>query len=281
MPTYIPSYFQYGRTENAVRRMIEELMNENEELINQSEELINENEELMNNMPERYKYNQEHLFDYAINFERRLRRNGGTNYMNMILIDEIRKQTYEEKIKMITIKIEEKLDYLQHHVYWTGPLGAEVLQSTQQNKCRSCGIAIEKLRNNNIGRFMSILNDLFENAHQINEIEALDEIKDLLKELNPIEKNYLEVHKLFKNKINKTLFLENQFRSFHSFCDEQNSYDNMISIIKILQRVKHHFGDEINIEYTFKKENHEDFSDIEKTIKENAYKEINGMRFLL
>lgn len=283
MPTYNPSFnFEYSMRPGSfstVRRMIEEIMNQNEELINQSEELINENES--SNMPERCEYNQEHLFDYAIRFERRLRHNGGTDYMNMILIDEIRKQSYEERIKMITTKIEEKLDYLQHHVYWTGPLGAEVLQSTQQNKCRSCGIAIEKLRNNNIGRFMSILNDLFDNAHQIDEKRILEEIKDLLKKVNPVENNYFRIAKLFKNKLDKILFLENQFRSFHSFCDEQNSYDNMISIIKILQRMKHQYGEEINIEYTFKKENHESFSDIEKTIKENIYKELNGMRFLL
>lgn len=285
MPSYNPSFNFEFRTEeynNILRRMVEELMEENEELNTPGIELeSNIPVELESNMQEEYHYNREHLFDYAIRFERNLRRNGGTNYMNMSLIDELRKQTYEEKIGMITIKIEEKLDYLQSHVYWTGPLGAEILQSTQRNKCVSCGIAIEKLRNNNIGRFMSILNDLFNNAHQVDEKRILEEIKDLLKELSPIENNYYEITKLFKNKFNKILFLENQFRSFHSFCNDQNSYDNMISIIKILQRIKHQYGEEINIEYTFKKENHDDFSDIEKEIKESLYKELNGIRFLL
>lgn len=267
MPTYNPSFnFEFRLEDNRrLRRIIEELTEENRR----------------RNMPEQYVYDSKHLFDYAINFERRLRRNGGTNYMNMTLIDEIRKQTYEERIGMITIKIEEKLDYLQHHVYLSGPLGAEILQSTHKNKCVSCGIAIEKLRNNNIGRFMSILDDLFNNAHQKDEKRILEEIKDLLKQLNPIEENYMKIQELFKNRFNKISFLENQFRSFHSFCDEQNPYDNMISIVKILQRMKHHYGDEINIEYTFKKEFHADFSDIEKTIKKDLYKELNGLRFLL
>ena len=268
MPSYNPYFnfeFRANEYNNILRRMVEELTRENGRL----------------NMPEEYHYDSEHLFDYAINFERRLRRNGGTNYMNMTLIDEIRKQIYEERISMITIKIEEKLDYLQHHVYWSGSLGAETLQSTHRNKCQSCGIAIEKLRNNNIGRFMSILDDLFTNAHQRDEKRILEEIKELLKQLNPIEANYMNIQELFRSKFNKISFLENQFRSFHSFCDEQNSYDNMISIVKILQRMKHHYGDEINIEYTFKKENHEDFSDIEKTIKEGLYKELYGLRFLL
>ena len=269
MPSYNPSInFQWTirpEENNRLRRIIQELSEEHGRL----------------NMPEEYHYDSEHLFDYAINFERRLRRNGGTNYMNMTLIDEIRKQTYEERINMITTKIEEKLDYLQHHIYWTGPLGAETLQSTHRNKCQSCSIAIEKLRNNNIGRFMSILDDLFNNAHQRDEKRILEEIKELLKQLNPIEENYMNIQELFRSKFNKISFLENQFRSFHSFCDEQNSYDNMISIVKILQRMKHHYGDEINIEYTFKKENHEDFSDIEKTIKESLYKELYGLRFLL
>ena len=269
MPSYNPS-FNYQWTVG---------LNENNRLRELIQRLHEENRRI--NMPIQCDYDREHLFDYAINFERRLRRNGGTNYMNMTLIDEIRKQIYEERISMITNKIEEKLDYLQHHIYWTGPLGAETLQSTHRNKCQSCGIAIEKLRNNNIGRFMSILDDLFNNAHQRDEKRILEEIKDLLKQINPIEKNYMKIQNLFKHKFDKILFLENQFRSFHSFCDEQNSYDNMISIVKILQRIKHQYGDEINIEYIFKKENHEDFSDIEKTIKESLYKELNGLRFLL
>lgn len=287
MPSYSPNFnYSFTIDENSrLRRILEEMVREQrdrqEEYEGLNRQAENERTTLASNMTEEYQYNKEHLFDYAIRFERNLRRNGGTNYMNMPLIDELRKQIFKEEIRMIALQIEKKLDYLQSHIYWTGPLGAEVLQSTQRNKCVSCGIAIEKLRNNNIGRFMSILNDLFNNAHQVDEKRILEEIKDLLKKLNPIENNYFKITKLFKNKFDKILFLENQFRSFHSFCDEQNSYDNMISIIKILQRMKHQYGEEINIEYTFKKENHESFSDIEKTIKENIYKELNGMRFLL
>ena len=235
-----------------------------------------------NNPRDNREINRHTIYNNAINFERNLKiRKNRRDYMNMELIETLRLQNTDIKIKEACFEIRDILEILRREIYWTGPLGAEFLPPTNENKCVSCGMAINFLENNNIGRLSTILNSLFENAHDEKEIEQIDRIKEILLEINPIENKYYDVFLNNRNKFVLINFINNQFRSFYSFCDNQNNYDNMISIIKILQRTKQHTGLEIKINYKFLKENHENFYDIEKYIKEECIKQIQGIRFLL
>lgn len=235
-----------------------------------------------NNNPRNRETNSYTIYDNAIDFERKLKiRKNRRDYMNMELIETLRLQNTDRKIKEACFKIKDILEILRREIYWTGPLGAEFLPPTNENKCVSCGMAINFLENNNIGRLSTILNSLFENAHDEKEIEQINKIKEILLEINPIENKYYDIFLNNRNKFLLINFINNQFRQFYSFCENQNNYDNMISIIKILQRTKQNTGLEIKINYTFLKENHENFYDIEKYIKKECIKQIQGIRFLL
>lgn len=168
----------------------------------------------------------------------------------------------------------EVLKYLHEQLYWSGPLGAR--QVYFYNKCVTTGKILESIKDQS---------EYKRNMKRLNKMIELSEIEDhdyLIRARKLYREYYSEINLDIDipEEIEYIMFeVKRELQRFHSFCDNQNSYDNMISIIKIFNRLKAKKQD-LKLNGEFSQENTR-FDLIEKDLKYQVCKDLMPIRFLL
>ena len=186
------------------------------------------------------------------------------------------------------IELKNKLNNLKE-LYHRGPLGAEMIEDkeknyfTTTNKYHFAFSMLENIENMQINIAKRRLN-LLEKYCSENELEVklITEIKNIFNERNSTMNQINRIKKIinFEHERIKIDFLKNQFRMFKSFKNNQNEYDNIISILKIFDRYQKTFNEKINTNFIFNNTNN-DFGKIEEITLSNKTKIFNTIRFQL
>lgn len=180
-----------------------------------------------------------------------------------------------ERFELIEM-LNNKLEYLYTDMYGYGDLGAQ--EVFNYNKCVTAGEIKEtftfiKSFNRNLKR----LNKMIE-MDDSRDIELLKEVKQLFLKLHErgIDSNTYNIRIPYKiyNSIMKTIY---EFERYDGFCENQNSFDNMISIIKIHERLsRYNNALKLNGEFDSEDKLH---LDIVKDLKSQMFRQLESIRF--
>ncbi len=175
---------------------------------------------------------------------------------------------------MLEVEIKNILTYLHEDLYWSGPLGAEMVYF--HNKCVTADKILQTFKQEDqFDRNMKRINKMINTARE-DDYSILVELKELFEEYYKKINFGIRIPYLIKYNI---LEVNREFERFKSFCDNQNCYDNMISIIKIFNRLKMNKKDlKLNGEFNG---DETDFEFFENDIKYQILKDLEGIRFTL
>ena len=169
-----------------------------------------------------------------------------------------------------------KLEYLFTDMYGYGDLGAQEVYAF--NKCVTAGKIRDTFTNfNEFNRNLKRLNKMIEMGDS-RDIELLKEVKQLFLRLHRRGEdcNTYNIHIPYKiyNSIMKTIY---EFERYDGFCENQNSFDNMISIIKIHERLSR-YNKELKLNGEFDSEDKLHL-DIVKDLKHQMFRQLESIRF--
>ena len=131
-----------------------------------------------------------------------------------------------------------------------------------------------------------LLNNYEESGY---ENDLLTELKDLYKEYkkyrklqidNEVKEYYLNNN--FKKTKEKLNAVNSELRRYHGFCNNQNVYDNILSILKIFRKLKHYYDKNIIIK-DLKFNNKDSFKNEQVLLnyRDNLLKEFEIIRFIV
>ncbi len=185
-----------------------------------------------------------------------------------------REEIYEE--------LKSKLFYMYDEMYRCGSLGA-----TQVYSYNKCVTAREIL--NTLGHPEQIKRNLkrLERMVEINDerdIEIVKKVYDLfLKYYEDVDFiKYERIYKVPGNTKDRIILIKREFERYHSFCGNQNPFDNMISLIKIYKRMQMAKPDLIlnaKFDSTGGEYSNYMFEDVEKDLKNQILSELRPIRF--
>lgn len=187
--------------------------------------------------------------------------------------------------------INNDLEELENHYEENDNYNDIVFLTLNENKFllekTECLKVIKKLMDNDCIKHYDIIMDIINNidyySHSNYERGTLHRMKQHL-EQHRLENLYkvslLECSTTFQRIKHKNNLILQQYKHFMSFNNNQNNYDNMISILKIIGRLKEY---DIDIDYSWFNFNSK--HDISNTFSEyilyEGLKEFNSMRFLI
>ena len=177
-----------------------------------------------------------------------------------------------------------KLFYMYDELYRNGSLGATPVYS--YNKCVTAREILDSLEfpgsiRRNIKRLQKMID-----INDERDIELVKEVYELyLKYYEDMDFiKYEMIYKVPYDTKNKINMVNREFERYHNFCKNQNPFDNMISLIKIYERMKSVKSDLIlNAEFdsTGGEYSNYMFENIEKDMKDQVLSELRPMRFKL
>ncbi|MBO5478541.1 MAG: hypothetical protein J6J36_08155 [Clostridia bacterium] len=178
--------------------------------------------------------------------------------------------------------LKSKLFYMYDELYRSGSLGATPVYS--YNKCVTAREILGSLGfPGSIRRNIKRLEKMID-INDERDIELVKEVYELyLKYYEDMD--FIKYERLYKvpydiqNKIN---MVNREFERYHSFCSNQNPFDNMISLIKIYERMKMAKSDLIlNAEFdsTGGEYSNYMYENVERDMKDQVLSELRPMRF--
>lgn len=178
--------------------------------------------------------------------------------------------------------LKSKLFYMYDELYRSGSLGATPVYN--YNKCVTAREILNSLRfPGSIRRNIKRLEEMI-NINDERDIELVKEVYELyLKYYEDMD--FIKYERLYKvpydiqNKIN---MVNREFERYRSFCSNQNPFDNMISLIKIYERMKMAKSDLIlNAEFdsTGGEYSNYMYENVERDMKDQVLSELRPMRF--
>ena len=187
-----------------------------------------------------------------------------------------RNEIYEE--------LKDKLFYMYDELYRSGDLGATYVY--HYNKCVTAREILNELGfPGSIRRNLKRLRRMIEIGDE-RDIEIVKEVYELfIKYYEGIDFiRYERIYNIPFDIRNRIDMVNREFERYHNFCGNQNPFDNMISIIKIYERMKTVKSDLIlNAEFdsTGGEYSKYMFENIEKDMKEQVLSELRPIRFKL
>lgn len=180
--------------------------------------------------------------------------------------------------------LKNKLFYMYDELYRSGSLGATSVYC--YNKCVTAREILDSLGYpNQIRRNIKRLERMIE-INDERDIEIVKEVYDLyLKYYEDMD--FVKDERLYKipYDIKKKIDLVNrEFERYHSFCGNQNPFDNMISLVKIYERMKSTKSDlTLNAEFdsTGGEYSNYMYENVERDMKDQVLAELRPMRFKL
>lgn len=171
------------------------------------------------------------------------------------------------------------LGYLFGDLYRVGHPGDEIIYLNNIRIGNKCTVTRDILHNlTDYETNIKLIDALLEKA-VAEDIEYLIKIKELYNDIYNIEIPNINIRDTLKYDIGS---FNSEFSRFRTFCDSQNKYDNMISIMKIVERLMVNRDCKLVLDYEFDSECDEDFwKDIETDLKSQIYNEFIGLRFQL
>lgn len=185
-----------------------------------------------------------------------------------------REEIYEE--------LKSKLFYMYDELYRCGSLGATQVYS--YNKCVTAREILDTLGHpEQIKRNLKRLERMVE-INDERDIEIVKQVYELfLKYYGDVDFiKYERVYKIPNDTKNKINIMRREFERYHGFCENQNPFDNMISLIKIYKRMEAIKPDLIlNAEFdsTGGEYSNYMFENVEKDLKEQVLSELRPIRF--
>ena len=178
--------------------------------------------------------------------------------------------------------LKNKLFYMYDELYRCGSLGATQVYS--YNKCVTTREIMDTLEHpEQIKRNLKRLKRMVE-INDERDIEIVQEVYDLfLKYYKDVDfLKYEKIYKIPNDTKNKINLIKREFERYHSFCGNQNPFDNMISLIKIYKRMETVKPDLIlNAEFdsTGGEYSNYMFENVEKDLKDQILSELRPIRF--
>lgn len=178
--------------------------------------------------------------------------------------------------------LKSKLFYMYDELYRNGPLGATPVFT--YNKCVTAREILSSLGNpHSIRRNIKRLERMID-INDERDIEIIKEVYELyLKYYEDTDIiKYEKIYKIPYDIQNKIDMVNREFERYHTFCGNQNPFDNMISLIKIYGRMKSTKSDLIlNAEFDSNGGEYSNymFEDVEKDMKSQVLSELRPMRF--
>ena len=171
------------------------------------------------------------------------------------------------------------LKYLFEDLYRVGHPGDEIISINGIRIGNKCTVARDILYDvSNYETNIRLINALLEKA-VTEDIEYLIKIKELYNDIYNIEIPNINIRDTLKYDIGS---FNSEFSRFRTFCNSQNKYDNMISIMKIIERLMINRDCKLVLDYEFNSECDDDFwKEIEIDLKSQIYNEFLGLRFQL
>jgi len=178
--------------------------------------------------------------------------------------------------------LKSKLFYMYDELYRCGSLGAT--QVYNYNKCVASREILDTLGYpEQIRRNLKLLEKMIE-INDERDIEIVKEVYDLfLKYYEDVDFiKYERIYKIPGNTKDRIILIKREFERYHSFCGNQNPFDNMISLIKIYKRMQMAKPDLIlNAEFdsTGGEYSNYMFENVEKDLKNQVLSELRPIRF--
>lgn len=178
--------------------------------------------------------------------------------------------------------LKSKLFYMYDELYRNGPLGATPVYT--YNKCVTAREILDSIGYpNSIERNIKRLERMID-INDERDIGIVKEVYELfLKYYEDMDFiKYRETYKIPYDIENRINMVNREFDRYHSFCGNQNPFDNMISLIKIYDRMKTVKSDLIlNAEFdsTGGEYSNYMFENVERDMKSQILSELRPMRF--
>ena len=180
--------------------------------------------------------------------------------------------------------LKNKLFYMYDVLYRSGDLGATSVYC--YNKCVTAREILDNLGYpNQIRRNIKRLERMIE-INDERDIEIVKEVYDLYLKFYE-DMDFVKYERLYKipyNITRKIDLVNREFERYHSFCGNQNPFDNMISLVKIYERMKSTKSDLVlNAEFdsTGGEYSNYMFENVERDMKDQVLAELRPMRFKL
>lgn len=170
------------------------------------------------------------------------------------------------------------LEYLFGDLYRIGYPGDKIIFDNNNRIGNKCTVVRDILYNlSDYKTNIKLINILLENAVE-EDIEYLIKVKEIYNDIYNVKIPNINIRESLKYEIDS---FRSEFSRFRTFCNSQNKYDNMISIMKIVERLSNR-NCNLVLDYEFNSECEDDFwKDIEIDLKTQIYKEFVGLRFQL